>query len=49
MGADPGIVSVEGDTAWSLFEVYVGDRTIGDLSEDAAAEALSTYESRLNP
>lgn len=49
MGADPSIVSVEGDTAWSLFEVYVGDRTIGDLSEDAAVEALSTYESRLNP
>ena len=50
MGADPGNRKCGGrHGVVSFLRSTWGTRTIGDLSEDAAAEALSTYESRLNP
>lgn len=46
-GADPGVASVEEDTALSIFEAYVADLQLTGLPEDEALEAISTYRVKL--
>lgn len=46
-GADPGVSSVEEDTALSIFEAYVADLQLTGLPEDDALEAISRYRDKL--
>lgn len=46
-GADPGVASVEEDTALSIFEAYVADLQLTGLPENEALEAISTYRVKL--